>query len=139
MTTMPDLEQRIEQFLGGRPHAVVGASADRAKYGNKVLRVYQQSGRPAYPVNPGRERVERLRCYPDLAALPEPVHGISIITPPAVTAKVLDEARDLGIGHAWMQPGAEEPAAIERAREAGMNIIAGEACILVVLGFREQG
>ncbi len=139
MTTTPDLEQRIEQFLAGRPHAVVGASADRSKYGNKVLRVYQQTGRPVYPVNPGREEVEGVRCYPDLTTLPEPVHGISIITPPAVTAKVLAQAKDLGIGNAWMQPGAEEPAAIERAREAGMNIIAGDACILVVLGFREQG
>ena len=73
---------RIEQFLNGSPHAVVGASRDRSKYGNKVLRAYLQSDRTVYPVNPTAVEVEGLTAYPDLAALPEAVHGVSVITPP---------------------------------------------------------
>ena len=46
-------QDKIARFLAGAPHAVVGASRDRSKYGNRVLRVYLQNGRPVYPVNPG--------------------------------------------------------------------------------------
>lgn len=132
------LDEQIRRFLDGGPHAVVGASADRGKYGNKVLRVYQQAGRVVYPVNPRRERIEGLVCYWDLASLPAKVHGVSIITPPRVTAGIIEQAMALGIEHVWMQPGAEEAGAVARGREAGMNVIAGDACILVVLGYREK-
>ena len=60
-----------------------------------------------------------------------------IITPSAVTEKVAEEAPKLGIRHMWMQAGAERAAAIARATELGMNVIAGGPCVLVVLGFRE--
>ena len=140
---MPDtaanlpLDQRIEQFLAGAPHAVVGASADRAKYGNKVLRVYQQRGRPVFPVNPHAKQIEGLQAYRDLASLPQKPHGISIITPPPITEKIVEQAAALGIKHLWMQPGAESERAIALARQHHMNCIAGDACILVVLRFRE--
>jgi predicted CoA-binding protein len=133
-----DTQQRIEAFLDGKPHAVVGASTNREKYGNKVLRCYVQNGRPVYPINPRAPAVENLKTFPDLASLPEPVHGISVITPPAVTEKIVEEAARAGIGHVWMQPGAESPAAIERAEALGLNVIGGDACILVALGFRDE-
>ena len=63
--------------------------------------------------------------------------AISIITPPKVTEAVVEEAGRLGIRHVWMQPGAESDAAIARATELGMNVIAGGPCLLVVLGFRD--
>ena len=102
-----DDSKRIEMFLDGSPFAVVGASTDRAKYGNKVLRVYQQNSREVYPVNPRAQEIEGLKAYADLASLPVVPHGISIITPPAVTEQVIEEAGELGVTHAWMQPGAE--------------------------------
>jgi len=130
-------QANIDAFLAGSPHAVVGASRDRSKYGNKVLRVYQQHQRPVYPVNPHADEVEGLTAYANLAALPEHVHGISVITPPNVTEAVVEEAGKLGIQHIWMQPGAESAAAVQRARELGMNVIAGGPCLLVVLGYRQ--
>ncbi len=117
---------------------MVGASTDRGKYGNKVLRAYQQSEREAYPINPRATVIEGSKAYPDLASLPVKVHGISVITPPAVTERIVEEAAALGIGHVWMQPGAESDKAVQRARELGMNVIAGDACVLVVLGYRER-
>jgi len=132
-------QDKIDAFLDGSPFAVVGASADRSKYGNKVLRVYQQNGREAYPVNPKDGAIEGLTAYERLADLPNKPHGISIITPPTVTEKIIEEAAGLGIEHAWMQPGAENQRSIDLAREAGMNLIAGDACVLVVLGYREGG
>ncbi|MBX3380367.1 MAG: CoA-binding protein [Phycisphaeraceae bacterium] len=136
--TTADLQSRIEAFLAGSPFAVVGASQDRAKYGNKVLRCYVQNGRAVYPVNPSATEVEGRKAYSNLRSLPEAVHGISIITPPRVTERVIEEAGESGIRHVWMQPGAESARAVRRAEELGMNVIAGGACVLVVLGYSEH-
>jgi predicted CoA-binding protein len=133
-----ELQQRIRDFLAEGPWAVVGASSDRTKYGNKVLRCYlQQKKTPVHPVNPNAREVEGLTAYPSLAALPEPARAASIITPPEVTETVVREAAELGIRYLWMQPGAESPRAIELAEEAGIELIAGGPCLLVVLGYRE--
>src|SRR3989304_1793891 len=85
-------QDAIKKFLAGRRFAVVGASRDREKYGNKVLRAYLQNGLDAVPINPGGGEIEGLPSYPDLAALPEPVDGVSIITPPKVTERVVEQA-----------------------------------------------
>jgi predicted CoA-binding protein len=130
-------EERIQAFLESGVFAVVGASTDRSKYGNKVLRCYQQHGRKVYPVNPRAPEVEGLKAYPSLAALPEKVPAISVITPPSATEAVVREAHAAGVKHVWMQPGAESDAAVHAAEELGMNVIAGGPCVLVVLGFSE--
>jgi len=121
-------------FLAGGPHAVVGASRDGDKYGNKVLRCYLQHGRRVFPVNPQAAQIEGLAAYGDLGTLPEPVHGISVITPPRISEWVIEQAAALGIERVWMQPGAESIAAIARAEAAGMSVIADGSCILVELG-----
>lgn len=129
---------RIQAFLSEGPWAVVGASTHREKYGNKVLRCYQQNERtPLYPVHPRETEIEGLRAYPSLGALPEPARAVSIITPPEVTAAVVEEAAGLGIRHLWMQPGAEDEHVLELARSLGLEPIAGGPCLLVVLGYRE--
>ena len=130
-------QQQIVQFLDGGPHAVVGASQDRSKYGNKVLRVYQQNDLPVLPVNPHAETIEGLDVYPTLDSLPEKPHGVSIITPPQITERIVEQAGQLGIENLWMQPGAESDTAVQRAKQLGMNVIAGGPCLLVVLGYRE--
>jgi predicted CoA-binding protein len=124
-------------FLAERRFAVVGASPDRTKYGNKVLRCYLQHGRDAVPVHPKEPEVEGRTAYASLGAIPGGVGAVSIITPPAVTERVVEEAGRLGIRHVWMQPGAESEAAVRRARELGLNVISGGPCVLVVLGFRD--
>jgi len=129
---------KINAFLEAGPHAVVGASSRREKYGNKVLRCYLQNDRPVYAVNPNADQVEGLEAYDDLRSIPESVHGVSIITPPDVTEGVVAEAIELGIRHLWMQPGAESDRAVALAEQAGLSVIAGDACLLVVLGFRES-
>ena len=129
---------QITAFLEGQRFAVVGASANREKYGNKVLRVYQQHRLDVVPVNPGGGEIEGLTAYADLASVPGTIDGVSIITPPKVTEQVVAQALSLGIKNVWMQPGAESPAAIELAEQAGANVIAGGPCILVSLRFHEN-
>lgn len=131
------MDPAIQAFLSGRVFAVAGASRDRAKYGNKVLRCYQQNGRVVYGVHPQETEIEGARCVPNLAALPERIDGLSIVTPPAVTELLVEQAAELGIRRLWMQPGAESERACTRARELGLELIAGGPCLLVALHYRE--
>jgi len=128
----------ITEFLAGSRFAVVGASNDRSKYGNKVLRCYQQAGHEIVAVHPSLTEVEGAPCVRNLAALPHAVHGVSIITPPPVTERIVEDAHAAGITRLWMQPGAESPDAIARCEELGIDLIAGGPCILVELGFRDH-
>jgi len=131
------MQQRIDAFLESTVFAVAGASTDQEKYGNKVLRVYQQRQRKVHPINPGAKEVEGLPAFPDVASLPDGVEAMSIVTPPSITLQVVRAALARGIKHMWMQPGAENPEAIAEAEAAGANVIHGGPCVLVVLGFRE--
>jgi len=134
---MKTVEKRIEQFLAARAFAVAGASTNRDKYGNKVLRCYLQKGRLAIPVHPKEREIEGVACVPSVADLPPEVKSLSIITPPAVTEQLVEQAIAHGIENVWMQPGAESPRAIALCEEAGVNVIGDGSCLLVVLGYHE--
>jgi len=129
---------KIKQFLAEKKFAVVGASADRSKYGNKVLRCYRMNGLEVIPVNPNETSIEGIAAVATVSALPEDVKSISIITPPHITEKVVAEAIIKGISNIWMQPGAESQLAVRSCIDHGINVIADGSCILVVLGYREQ-
>jgi predicted CoA-binding protein len=129
---------RIRDFLAAGPFAVAGASTDRAKYGNKVLRAYQQRGLEVHPLHPRERSIEGLPCAPAILALPVRPRALSIVTPPPVTEALVEEAAAAGVKHVWMQPGAESAKALERAEALGLSVIAGGPCILVVLGYRES-
>ena len=130
--------ERINDFLAGETYAVVGASSDRSKYGNKVLRAYLQDDRVAWPVHPRATEIEGCVAYPSLAELPDKPHGVSIITPPQVSAEITRQAIELGLERLWFQPGSEAPEAIAEAREAGLEVIADGPCVLVALHYRED-
>ena len=128
----------IEQFLEAEHFAVAGASRDRQKYGNKVLRALQAHRRDVVAINPKESEVESAVAYPSLDVVPQKVDSLSIVTPPAVTRKVVGDAIAAGVKNIWMQPGAEDPEAVEAAVAAGVNVIADGSCILVELARRES-
>lgn len=125
------MQQQVQEFLSGSTFAVVGASNNRQKYGNRVLRFYQRTGRDVTPVNPNADQVEGIPAVASLSDLAEVPWGISIVTQPAVTESVVAEAIRLGIRHIWMQPGAENRAAVRRCERAGVNVLHNGPCILV--------
>lgn len=133
-----DIEIRIEKFFTSKAYGVIGASNNRAKYGNKVLRVYLQHHMQVYPVNPNEKTIEGIASIDNVLNLPADVKSISIITPPPVTEKIVAAAIQKGIQNVWMQPGAESDAAIKKCEENGINVIAKGPCILVQLGFHED-
>jgi predicted CoA-binding protein len=126
----------IARFLSSPAYGVVGASPRRHKYGNKVLRCYQQNGRSAIPVNPREPVIEGATCVASVLDLPDDVQSLSVITPPAVTEQVVEQAVKKGIRNVWMQPGAESAKAVATCQAHGLNVIADGSCLLVVLGFR---
>ena len=132
------IQNKITSFLAGRRFAVVGASKDRAKYGNKVLRAYQQNNFEVFPVNPNADEVEGLRAYADLKSLPGTIDRVSIVTPPDTTEKIVEQAVELGVRNIGMQPGAESEQSVMHARRAGANVIALGPCILVALRYHEN-
>jgi predicted CoA-binding protein len=134
---MASIQDTIKAFLAEGPWAVAGASPDREKYGNKVLRCYQQHGMEVYPLNPKAPEVEGLKAYARLSDLPVKVAGLSVITPPAVTERVVEEAAAAGVKRVWMQPGADSPEAVRKAQALGMDVIWGGPCLLVVAGYHE--
>ncbi len=132
-----DTNERIAAFLDQTRFAVAGASTDRSKYGNKCLRCYLQHDRDVVALNPKAAEVEGVAAFPSLAQAPDGIEAVTIVTPPGITERVVEDMARLGIRHVWMQPGAESEAAVARAVGLGMNVIAGGPCLLVALGFND--
>jgi predicted CoA-binding protein len=132
------MKEKIDRFLAAKAFGVAGASTNRDKYGNKVLRCYLQNGRKAVPINPRAEIIEGQPCVASVAELPDEVTSLSVITPPKITEQIVEEAIARGIENIWMQPGAQSPQAVARCEKAGINVIADGSCLLVVLGYRES-
>ena len=132
------IQEQIQLFLASPVFGVVGASVNRDKYGNKVLRCYLQNGKSVVPVNPIEPIIEGIACVTAVSALPADVKSISMITPPAITAQLVPLAIEKGIKNIWMQPGAEHPEAVALCQQKGVNVIADGSCILVVLGYHDH-
>jgi predicted CoA-binding protein len=112
--------------------AVIGASQDRRKYGNKAVRAYRESGYRVFPVNPSEKEVEGVTAYPAVEAIPEPVDFVSLYVPPAVGIKLLPAIAEKKPKEVWLNPGSESDELIEAAADLHLRTIL--ACSIVALG-----
>lgn len=113
-----------------RTVAVVGASTDRSKFGNRSLRAHLDCGYTVYPVNPRGGQIEGLDAYVSVADLPPGrLDRVTMYVPPAVGLTLLEEIAKRGCDELWLNPGAESPELIQRAEELGLSPIV--ACSLV--------
>jgi len=112
--------------------AVLGASRDRRKYGNKAVRAYVESGFNVFPVNPSEAAIEGLKAYPTLDAITEPIDFISLYVPPAIGLKLLPAIEAKKPKEVWLNPGAESDELIEAAADLHLRAIV--ACSIVALG-----
>lgn len=113
--------------------AVVGASADRSKFGNKSVRAHLQSGFRVFPVNPRGGTIEDLPALTKLSDVPtRPLDRITLYVPPNVGLSMLDEIVAVGCKELWLNPGAESPELIEHAQSRGLNVVV--ACSIVAVG-----
>jgi len=125
-----DQEELIADFVNRRLWAIVGASQNRSKYGNRVFRSLRHAGYRVYPVNPNVTEVEGDVAYPTLAELPERPEVVNLVVPPPVTEQVVRQAHELGLMRIWMQPGTESDEAIEFCETHGMQLVY-DACAMV--------
>ena len=113
--------------------AILGASADRSKYGNKSVRAHLRQGYDVYPVNPKGGEIEGLTAYASLADIPvERLTRISVYLPPQIGLRVLPEIAEKGCDELWLNPGSESEELVARARELGLDPII--ACSIVDVG-----
>jgi acyl-CoA synthetase (NDP forming) len=115
-----------------RTVAVIGASNDRSKYGNRAVRAYRAGGFEVYPVNPHEAQVEGLRAYASILDVPAAIDRATVYLPPAVTLGVLEEIARKGVRELFLNPGSEDSAVIDRAQALGMVPIL--ACSIVDIG-----
>ncbi len=112
--------------------AIIGASSNRSKFGNKALRAFRQQGYIVYPVNHSETTVEGLSAYRSILDLPVRPEMVTVYIPPERLLPILSEIAQKGCDELWLNPGAESPEVVAEAERLGLNAI--QACSIVAVG-----
>jgi uncharacterized protein len=113
--------------------AVIGANADRSRYSNRCVRAYLRKGYTVYPVNPKESAVEGLTTYASILDVPaEHIDRVSLYVRPSIAVQVLNEVARKSVGELWLNPGADAPEVVAKARNLGLNAIT--ACSILAIG-----
>lgn len=112
--------------------AIIGASSDRAKFGNKAVRAFQQQGYTVYPVNPKEAEIEGLPAFKSITDVPARPLMVSVYLPPPVLLKVLPDIAAKGCDELWLNPGTESDEVLGEAERLGLNVI--QACSIIGVG-----
>ena len=115
-----------------RTVAVLGASNDRAKFGNKAVRAFRSKGYTVYPVNPNETQVEGLHCYARVGDLPVRPDAMTIYLRPNVLLDLLPEIAAKGCDRLWLNPGTASNEVRETARQLGLPYV--EECSILAIG-----
>jgi predicted CoA-binding protein len=113
--------------------AIIGASNNRAKYGNKAVRAYLKNGDEVFPIHPVQKEIEGLETYATVLDVPGEIDVASFYVSPQVGLRVIEECARKGIGEIILNPGAESDELLERAKELG--IAASVSCSILMAGF----
>ena len=112
--------------------AIIGASNNRTKFGNKAVRAFLRQGYTVFPVNLRETEVEGLPAYRNVRDVPVRPEMISVYLPPPLVLQVLPEIAARGCDELWLNPGTESEEVVEQARQLGLNVI--QACSIVGVG-----
>ena len=112
--------------------AVVGASSDRNKFGNKALRAFRAQGYAVLAINPNEKTVEGQQTYASVLDVPGPIDMATVYVQPEVAESLLDEFAKKGIPEIWINPGAESDRLIAEAARRKLNMI--YACSIIGVG-----
>ncbi len=104
--------------------AVVGASSDRQKFGNKALRAFRDRGYVVVPINPRESEVEGEKSYASVLDVPGQIDMATFYVGPSVGLKILEDVAKKGIPEVWLNPGADSPQVVDarpgpRAQDRG--------------------
>lgn len=112
--------------------AVIGASNDRGKFGNKAVRAYRARGHRVFPVNLRERKIEGLPVFASILDVPAELDATLVYVPPAVTLRLLPDIAKKGPGRLFLNPGSEDDAVVARARALGLEPVL--ACSIVAIG-----
>ena len=112
--------------------AVIGASGNRDKFGNKALRAFAKRGYTVIPINPRESEVEGCRTYASVLDVPGAIDLATMYVPPRTGVRVLEELAKKGVGEVWLNPGADSSDVVGRARELGLR--ARQLCSILAIG-----
>ncbi len=112
--------------------AVIGASSNRTKFGNKAVRAFLHQGYTVIPINQSEAEVESLKAYRSVLDVPGEIDLATFYVPPVVGRVVLEEVAQKGVREVWLNPGADSPDLVERAR--ALNMTAVVACSILRIG-----
>jgi predicted CoA-binding protein len=113
--------------------AILGASADRGKFGNKSVRAHLRQGYEVFPINPKGGQIEGLTVYEHISQVPAPrLDRVSVYLPPSVALLALPDIAAKGCDELWLNPGSDSAEVVAKAEELGLNPI--QACSIVDLG-----
>jgi uncharacterized protein len=112
--------------------AVIGASSDRQKFGNKALRAFRDRGYRVVPINPKEPEVEGEKAYASILDVPGSVDMATFYVGPAVGLGILEDVAKKGVAEVWLNPGADSPQVVERARVLGLKTVV--ACSIIGIG-----
>ncbi len=112
--------------------AIIGASTDRQKFGNKSVRAFRQQGYEVYPVNPKETAIEGLPAFRSITEVPVRPQLVSVYLPPPVLLKILPDIAARGCDELWLNPGTESDEVLAEAGRLGLNTI--QACSIVGVG-----
>lgn len=112
--------------------AILGASNDRNKFGNKAVRAFRQQGYTVYPVNPKETEIEGLPAFKGIRDVPVRPKMVSVYLPPPILVRILPDIAERGCDELWLNPGTESHEVIAEAERLGLNVI--QACSIVGVG-----
>lgn len=112
--------------------AIVGASSNRDKFGNKALRAFRAEGYTVLAINPNEAEVEGIKTYPSVLDVPHAIDMATVYVPPDIGQGLLAEFEKKKIAEIWLNPGAESDELLVEAKRRKLNIVA--ACSIVGIG-----
>ena len=112
--------------------AVIGASSNRNKFGNKALRAFAGRGYSVIPINPTEKEVEGLPAYASVLDVPGTIDMATVYVPAAVGVRVMDDLARKGIPEVWLNPGADDREVVEKARSLGLKTVIH--CSIIAIG-----
>jgi len=112
--------------------AILGASTDRSKFGNKAVRGFVKQGFSVFPIHPKEPEIEGLTAYRSVLELPVRPNRISVYVSPHVLLKLLPDIAARGCDELWLNPGTESDEVLAEAARLALPVI--QACSLMAAG-----
>lgn len=112
--------------------AIIGASANRKKFGNKSVRAHLKQGWKVFPINLKADKIEGLDCFKNILEVGKKINRVSLYINPEQGIRLLDDIARVKPDEVYLNPGSSNDELLNKAKELNLNII--QACSIVDIG-----